>query len=117
MGVLVQTHDGTMPLELMQRLGRLRRRYKDALRRAAAADFSLAEQLHALHTTIGNLLAREAKKSRSDRGMPMLDLSLSVYRYFPELREWSEREAMAAHNRRLQELTARKETVTADRAS
>lgn len=106
MGVLVQTHDGAMPLELMQRLGRLRRRYKEALRRAAATDFSLADQLQALQTTLGHLLAREAKKTRADRGMAMLDLSLSVYRYFPELREWSEREAMAVHNRRLQKLTA-----------
>lgn len=114
MGLLVQTHEGTMPLELLQRLRRLRRRYKEALLRAAQADFGLADQLHALYATLGRIVANEAKKSRAERGLPMLELSLSVYRYFPELQEWSEREVLAVQNRRLQKLTTQ---AAVDRAS
>lgn len=117
MGVLVQTVEGTLPLELMERLSKLRRRYRQALELAATGNFSMAEDLHTLHTTLGRILAREAKKSVAERGMRMMDLSLSVYRYFPEFTTWSEREAMAAHRKRLQEMTGTPRPVVSDRAS
>ena len=51
---------------------------------------------------MGHLLAQEAKKSPAERGMRMLEVSLSVDRLFPELRDWNEREGLAKQQQRLQ---------------
>lgn len=85
----------TLPMALFDRLQNLRRRYGKALKAAAAGDFSLEQHLRAVSKAVGHLLAEEAKKPPEERGgLRMLDLSLAVDTFFPELRGWNQHELL-----------------------
>lgn len=91
MGVLVQTFQASLPLELFVRLQRIRRRYARVLQAAGRGDFSNESALHGVSRLLGHILAKEARKSPQERGgLRMLDLSLAVDSYFPELRTWNQ---------------------------
>ncbi len=80
---------GALPLALDVELQQLRVRYAGALREAAVGNFRRAEELQALCTQLGRILAREARRPLAERGVPMRALSIAVDRYFPELREFT----------------------------
>lgn len=91
MAVLVQTFQASLPLELFARLQRVRRRYASVLQAAGRGDFSREAELHAVSRLLGHMLAKEARKSPEERGgLRMLDISLAVDAYFPELRAWNQ---------------------------
>ena len=80
----------TLPLDLFDRLHRVRARYAAALKAAAAGDYSHEGDLQVATRLVGRLLAREARKRPEDRGgLRMLDISLAVDRLCPELRGWT----------------------------
>lgn len=92
MAVVVQSFEGRMPADLYERLQRLRQRYAQVLRDAAAGDFGDEEQLQAISRRVGRLLAETARTPVEERGgLPMLEISLAVDRLFPELRAWNQR--------------------------
>jgi hypothetical protein len=91
MAVLVQTFQASLPIELFDRLQRIRRRYASVLKAAARGDFANESDLQAISRTLGHILAEEARKSPEERGgLRMLDISLAVDAYFPELRAWNQ---------------------------
>ncbi|MEW8977497.1 MAG: hypothetical protein AB2385_03745 [Symbiobacterium sp.] len=91
MAVVVQSFEGKLPLELYERLLRLRRRHAQVLRAAAAGDFRDEEGLRNLSRQVGRLLAEAARTPVEERGgLPMLEISLAVDRLFPELRAWNQ---------------------------
>ncbi|MFZ5824411.1 MAG: hypothetical protein ACOY94_08795 [Bacillota bacterium] len=95
MAVLVQTFQASLPLDLFTRLHRIRRRYAAVLQAAAAGDFSNEGELHTVSRVLGHLLAKEARKEPHERGgLRMLDISLAVDSYFPELRSWNQQAAL-----------------------
>jgi hypothetical protein len=95
MAVLVQTLQTSLPMALFDRLQQLRRRYGKALKAAAAGDYSPDAQLRTVSRSIGRLLAQEAKKPPEERGgLRMLDISLAVDSFFPELRGWNQHELL-----------------------
>lgn len=89
--VVVQTFDGSLPLDLMVRLQRVRRRFGPVLKAAADGDYSSESQLHLVSRILGRLLAEQARKSPDERGgLRMLDISLAVDSLFPEMRGWNQ---------------------------
>lgn len=91
MAVLVQTFQASLPLDLFARLQRVRRRYATVLLAAARGDFANEGELHAISRILGHMLAKEARKAPQERGgLRMLDLSMAVDSYFPELRAWNQ---------------------------
>ncbi|HYG57972.1 MAG TPA: hypothetical protein VD902_07895 [Symbiobacteriaceae bacterium] len=95
MATFVQTFQATLPLGLFDRLQRIRRRYQAALKAAAAGDFSREPELASVSRSIGHLLAEEARKSPEERGgLRMLDISIAVDKFFPELRGWNQRQVI-----------------------
>ncbi len=95
MVVLVQTFQTALPLELLVRLQRIRHRYAAVLQAAGRGDLSHERELTRLGRLLGHLLAAEARKSPEERGgMRMLDISLAVDAYFPELRTWNQQAAL-----------------------
>lgn len=95
MAVVVQSFQATLPLELFNRLQRLRRRYAPVLQAAGAGDFADEARLHALTRRLGRILAEAAHKTVEERGgLRMLELSLAVDKLFPELRPWNQRAAL-----------------------
>jgi hypothetical protein len=112
MAVVVQTFQASLPIFLFDRLQQLRRRYAKALQAAAAGDFSPDSQLRSVSRAIGHLLAEEAKKPPAERGgLRMLDISLEVDSFFPELRGWNQHVLLQLHRRRL-EARARQERAS-----
>lgn len=102
MATLIQTFQAALPLDLFERLSRVRTRYAAVLRGAAAGDFSRARELRSLSRYLGRLLAKEARKAPEERGgLRMLDLSLAVDQLLPELRGWNQYEALQQHRSRL----------------
>lgn len=98
MAVMVQTFQASLPIELFTRLQRIRRRYAAVLRSAAKGDFHDEAELLAVSRSVGQILAQEARKSVAERGgLRMLDLSLAVDAYFPELRAWNQQAALRQH--------------------
>lgn len=95
MGVIVQTFQTALPIDLFERLQRIRNRYAAALVAAGEGDYSRRVELRSVSRVVGHILAQEAKKGPEQRGgMRMLDLSLAVDRFFPELRGWNQRAAL-----------------------
>lgn len=91
MAVLVQTFQASLPLDLFTRLQRIRRRYARVLQAAARGDFANEGDLHAVSRLLGHTLAKEARKSVEERGgLRMLDISMAVDSYFPEMRAWNQ---------------------------
>ncbi len=88
--------DGALPLSLELELQDLRHKFAVPLREAAAGKFQLENDLRALADRLGRILAREARRARADRGLPMRELSIAVDHYFPELREWTIQVALQA---------------------
>jgi hypothetical protein len=92
-----------LPLGLFDRLQRVRQRYAAALRAAHAGDYARAGELRTVSRVIGHLLAVEARKSLDERGgLRMLDISLAVDSFFPELRGWNQHEILQRHIRRME---------------
>lgn len=95
MGVIVQSFQASLPLDLFTRLQRLRRRYAPVLQAAAQGDFADEVRLHSLTRRLGRILAEAAHMSVEERGgLRMLELSLAVDGLFPELRPWNQRAAL-----------------------
>ncbi len=95
MAVIVQTFQTALPIELFERLQRIRNRYAPALLAAGQGDYSRRVELRSVSRVVGHILAQEAKKSPEERGgMRLLDLSLAVDRFFPELRGWNQKAAL-----------------------
>ncbi|MFZ5816630.1 MAG: hypothetical protein ACOY93_15275 [Bacillota bacterium] len=95
MAVLVQTFQASLPLDLFARLQRVRRRYAAVLQAAARGDFSREGELHAISRILGHMLAKEARKSPEERGgLRMLEISMAVDSYFPEMRAWNQQAAL-----------------------
>jgi hypothetical protein len=94
-----------LPLGLFERLQQLRHRYAVALHAAAQGEYvSHARELRLLSRLVGRLLAEEARKSPEERGgLRMLDISLAVDQFLPELRGWNRHEIAERERRRLQE--------------
>jgi len=94
----------SLPPDMLRQFERLRSRYAKALAAAQAGDYARARELRTLSRLIGRLLAREARKSPQERGgLRMLDLSLAVDRYFPELRGWTQYELHQQYRERLRQ--------------
>ncbi len=101
MATLIQTFQAALPLELYGQLQRVRNRYAAALLAAGRGDYSHRRELRAVARQVGRILAREARKSLEERGgLRMLDLSLAVDRLFPELRGWTQHEALQVRLRK-----------------
>ncbi|MDF2630257.1 MAG: hypothetical protein K0R39_4088 [Symbiobacteriaceae bacterium] len=103
MATLVQSSfQAALPLALFERMQRIRQRYGAALAGAIAGDFSRSQDLRTVSRAVGHLLATEARKSVDERGgLRMLDISLMVDAFFPELRGWNQFEMRRLHQRRL----------------
>ncbi|HYF76104.1 MAG TPA: hypothetical protein VD973_03140 [Symbiobacteriaceae bacterium] len=103
MATLVQSSfQVSLPLALYERMHRIRQRYGAALKAAIAGDFSLSQDLRTVSRAVGHLLATEARKSPEERGgLRMLDISLMVDSFFPELRGWNQHEMRRLHQRRM----------------
>ncbi|HEY3367934.1 MAG TPA: hypothetical protein VGK74_22980 [Symbiobacteriaceae bacterium] len=92
----------TLPLDLFDRLHRVRARYAAALKAAAVGDFSHEADLQTVTRLVGRLLAREARKRPEDRGgLRMLDISLAVDKLCPELRGWTRYEIARRERQRV----------------
>ncbi|HYF92021.1 MAG TPA: hypothetical protein VD969_07220 [Symbiobacteriaceae bacterium] len=104
MATLVQpTFQAALPLALFERMQRIRQRYGGALKAATTGDYSFAQELRTVSRAVGHLLATEARKSLDERGgLRMLDISLMVDGFFPELRGWNQHEMRRLHQRRMQ---------------
>lgn len=74
----------------------MRSRFQEALMLAGRGDYSRGDDLRALARAIGRVLAREARRSPAERGLPMRELSIAVARRFPELSEWTLEAALQA---------------------
>ncbi|HWI64020.1 MAG TPA: hypothetical protein VNT75_19460 [Symbiobacteriaceae bacterium] len=109
MATLVQsTFQTALPLMLFERMQRIRQRYAAALKAAGMSDYSRAQELRTVNRAVGHLLATEAKKSIDERGgLRMLDISLMVDSFFPELRGWNQHEMRQLHQRRLSSMSGR----------
>lgn len=102
MATIVQTFQAALPLGLFERLERVRNRYASALLFAGKGDYSLELELRAATRYLGRLLAQEARKSPEERGgMRMMEISLAVDRFFPELRGWHQHDALQRQRKRL----------------
>lgn len=94
----------SLPLDMLREFQRLRTRYAKALAAAQAGDYARAQELRTVSRVVGHLLAREARKSLEERGgLRMLDLSLAVDRYFPELRGWTQYELHQRYRERIRQ--------------
>lgn len=85
-----------LPLHLLDRFAKARKRWSAALDGAGRGDFSLVRDLEAVSRYLGRLVAAEAKLSglRGRAGVAsLMELSLLVDRSFPELRGWNEQVA------------------------
>ena len=104
MATLIQsTFQTALPLALFDRMQRIRQRYEAALKAATDGDYSRAQELRTVSRAVGHLLASEARKSLDERGgLRMLDISLMVDGFFPELRGWTQHEIRQRHARRMQ---------------
>lgn len=95
MTIIVQTFQTALPIDLFERLQRVRNRYAAALVAAGTGDYSRRIELRSISRAVGHILAAEAGKSPEERGgMRLLDLTLAVDRFFPELRGWNQSEAL-----------------------
>lgn len=98
---------GSLPVDLFDRLQDVRNRYAVALAAAATGDYSHRSDLRAASRYVGALLAKEARKSVEERhGLRLLDISLAVDRFIPELRGWNQFDALQQQRRRLNQLHA-----------
>lgn len=105
MATLMQSNvfQTALPLGLFDRLQRVRQRYAAALKAAQAGDYARAGELRVVSRVVGHLLADEARKAPAERGgLRMLDISLAVDSFFPELRGWNQHEILQKHIRRMQ---------------
>lgn len=84
-----------LPAAIAMELRLLRQQYAAALQEAGRGWYRRDRELAALSRRLGQLLSREARRSRVERGLSMRELALAVDRYFPELREWSLSRALA----------------------
>lgn len=91
-----ETGAAPLPPALAGEIDEMRSRFREALMRARRGDYSRADDLRALARAIGRLLAREARRSPGERGLPMRELSIAVARRFPELSEWTLDSALRA---------------------
>lgn len=99
---VVQTFQASLPADLFERLQRARNRYSDALLAASQGDYTCRDELRAVSRYIGRLLAEEARRSPEERGgIRLLNLSLEVARFFPELKGWNQHEIRAQERERL----------------
>lgn len=102
MTTIVQTFQASLPAELFDRLQRVRNRYADALLAASQGNYLHRHELRAVSRYIGQLLAQEARRSPEERGgIRLLDLSLEVARFFPELKGWNQHEIQVQERERL----------------
>lgn len=102
MTTIVQTFQASLPADLFERLQRVRNRYADALLAASKGNYAHRDELRALSRYIGRLLAEEARRSPEERGgIRLLDLSLEVARFFPELKGWNQHEIRVQERERL----------------
>jgi len=92
----------TLPFNLFDHLQGVRVRYAVALSAAGQGDFSHSVELRAASRFVGHLVAREARKSLEERnGVRMLDISLAVDRFMPELRGWHQFDVVQRQTQRL----------------
>lgn len=102
MTLLGESFQTALPLELFDRLQRVRNRYAPALLAASAGDYDRAQELRTLGRYLGHLLAQQARLTPEQRGgVRMLDISLAVDGFFPEFRGWTQHELLQSHRRRL----------------
>jgi hypothetical protein len=102
MTLLGQSFQTALPLDLFDRVHRVRSRYAAALLAASVGDYEHAQELRSLSRYLGHLLARQARLTPEQRGgVRMLDISLAVDGFFPELRGWTQYELAQSHRRRL----------------
>lgn len=95
MAIIMQTFQVALPMDMFDRLQRVRRRYADALLSAGNGDYSRALELRSVSRYLGHMLAQEARKQPEERGgLGMLDISLAVDRFFPEMRGWNQHVAI-----------------------
>lgn len=104
MATLMQS---TLPFNLFDHLQGIRIRYAVALAAADQGDYSHSVELRAASRYVGHLLAREARKTLEERnGVRMLDISLAVDRFIPELRGWNQHDIAQRQVQRLNRLLA-----------
>lgn len=104
--VLSSTVQANLPPELLAQFQRIRTRYAADFKAAQAGDYERAQGLHAASRWVGRLLAREARKSLQERGgLRMLDLSLAVDQFFPELRGWTQHQLLQHQRERMRQQT------------
>lgn len=98
----VPVQQASLPLDLFGRLQLVRSRYATALVAAGRGDYSQTQALRTVARYVGRALAREARKSPDERGgLRMLDICLAVDRFLPELRGWTQHEAVLRQRQRL----------------
>lgn len=102
MATLMQS---TLPFNLFDHLQGVRIRYAVALAAAGQGDYSRSVELRAVSRYVGHLVAQEARKTLEERnGVRMLDISLAVDRFFPELRGWHQYDVVQRQTQRLNRL-------------
>lgn len=96
-----------LPPALLKQVRRVRSRYQEALGAAGEGDFTHEADLRAVSHQVGHLLALEARKGPAERGgLGMLEISLAVDQFFPELRGWNRLESERRERERLRSLHA-----------
>jgi len=102
--ILSATAQTSLPPEMLARFQRIRARYAADLAAAQKGDYARAQGLRHVSRYIGRLLASEARKSPQERGgLRIVDLSLAVDRFFPELRGWTQYELLQRHRERMRQ--------------
>lgn len=93
-----------LPAGLLEELLSLKENFRDALSRAGRGLVSDDAELKALDRRIGGILVREARKPLDKRGIRMAALALGMYRFFPELKFWKERQLRNAEKAAVERL-------------
>lgn len=93
-----------LPAGLLEELLSLKENFRDALSRAGRGLVSDDAELKALDRRIGGILVREARKPLDERGIRMAALALGMYRFFPELKFWKERQLRNAEKAAVERL-------------
>jgi hypothetical protein len=102
MAAVLHSYQSELPVTLFDHLYHVRHRYARALRGAATGDFTQAKELRSVSRYVGHLLADEARKSLAERGgVNLVEISIAVDRYLPELRRWNHYVALEGHQRLL----------------
>jgi len=92
----------TLPFSMFDHLQGVRTRYAMALAAAGRGDYSHSVELRTASRYVGRLLAHEARKTLEERnGVRMLEISLAVDRFFPELRAWHQYDVVQRQVERL----------------